>query len=121
MTRILSAAAVFGLVLALAAPAGAEDKKKKKKPAQKGPNVAAVFTKLDTNADKKLSKDEFAAFHGLAQPKKEGKVPKGVAGVRDEWFKKLDADRSGSLSAAEFSQVKAVVAAQPPAKKKKAK
>jgi hypothetical protein len=120
MTRILSLAAALALVLSLAAPAGAADeKKKKKKDAKKGPDTAALFTKLDKNTDQKLSKDEFGAFQGLKAPKKEGKEPKGVASVRDEWFKRLDADKNGSLTAEEFTKVKDAVAAKPPVKKKK--
>jgi Ca2+-binding EF-hand superfamily protein len=119
MKRVLSVAAVFALLLSFAAPAGAADEaKKKKKDAKKGSEATALFEKLDTNKDKKLSKDEFAAFKGLKEPKKE---PKGLAAARDEWFKKLDTNGDGSLSAAEFGKLKDVIAANPVAKKKKAK
>jgi hypothetical protein len=119
MKRVLSVAAVFALLLSLTAPAGAADEaKKKKKDAKKGPDATALFAKLDTNKDKKLSKEEFAAFKGLKEPKKEGKEPKGLASARDEWFKKLDTNGDGSLSAEEFGKIKDVVAANPPAKKK---
>jgi len=123
MTRILSAAAVLALVLSMAAPAGAADAdaKKKKKDAKKGPDTAALFAKLDKNGDKKVSKEEFTAFHGLTEPKKEGKEPKGLASARDDWFKKLDTNADGFLTAEEFSKVKDVIAANPPMKKKKAK
>jgi hypothetical protein len=122
MMRVLSAVAVFAVALALTAPAGAQDDaKKKKKEAKKGPDAAALFAKLDTGKDQKLSKDEFAAFKGIKEPKKEGKEPKGVVAKRDEWFKKLDANADGSLSAEEFKKVKEVVAANPPEKKKKVK
>jgi len=121
MKHFLSAAAVFALLLSLAAPAGAADEaKKKKKDAKKGSEATALFDKLDTNKDKKLSKDEFAAFKGLKEPKKEGNEPKGLATARDEWFKKLDTNGDGSLSAAEFGKIKDVIAANPVAKKKKA-
>jgi hypothetical protein len=122
MTRLLSALVALGLALALAAPARADDDaKKKKKEAKKGPDAAALFAKLDTNKNGKLSKEEFAAFHGLKEPKKEGKEPKGVSAVRDDWFKKLDTNNDGSLTAEEFGKVKDAVAAHPPAKKKKAR
>src|SRR4051794_27570672 len=100
MTRLLSVAAALALVLSLAAPAGAADeaKKKKKKDAKKGPDTTALFAKLDTNGDKKLSKDEFTAFHGLTEPKKAGKEPKGLVSARDDWFKKLDTNADGSVS-----------------------
>ena len=60
MNRLLSVAAVFGLLLALTTTAGAADeKKKKKKEKGKAPEAVALFTKLDANGDGKLSKDEF--------------------------------------------------------------
>jgi hypothetical protein len=122
MTRVWWAVAVIAAALALAAPASAQDDaKKKNKEAKKGPGAAALFARLDTSKDQKLSKEEFAAFKGLKEPKKEGKDPKGVAAVRDEWFKKLDANADGSLTAEEFKKLKDVVAARPPEKKKKAK
>jgi hypothetical protein len=118
MIRILSAAAVFALFLSLAAPASAADEKKKKKDAKKGPDTTALFAKLDTNKDQKLSKEEFAAFKGLKEPKKEGKEPKGLASARDQWFKKLDTNGDGFVSADEFKNIKDVIAANPVAKKK---
>ena len=121
MSRVLSAVAVFAVALALAAPAGAQDDAKKKKKEANGGDAAAVFAKLDTSKDQKLSKDEFAAFKGLKEPKKEGKEPAGVAARRDEWFKKLDGNGDGSLSADEFKKLKEVVAGNPPEKKKKVK
>jgi hypothetical protein len=121
MKRVLSVAAVFALLLSLAAPAGAAaEAQKKKKDAKKGPDTAAMFAKLDTNNDKKLSKEEFAAFKGLKEPKKEGKEPKGLSAARDTWFQKLDTNGDGSLTAAEVGKIKDVVAANPVAKKKKA-
>src|SRR3954470_14789220 len=119
MKRVLSVAAVFALLLSLTAPAGAADEaKKKKKDAKKGPEATALFEKLDTNKDKRISKDEFAAFKGLKEPKKEGKEPKGLSAARDEWFKQLDANGDGVLSAEEFKKLKDVIAAHPVAKKK---
>jgi Ca2+-binding EF-hand superfamily protein len=120
MNRFLSAAAVFGLVLALTAPAGAADEKKKKKKAQtRGADATALFTKLDTNSDGKLSKDEFNAFKGFGKKADAAKEPKGLSAARDTWFDKLDANKDGSLSKDEFAKLKDVVAANP-AKKKKA-
>jgi len=119
MKRLLSAATAFALLFSLVAPAGAADAKKKKKDAKKGPDTAALFAKLDTNKDQKLSKEEFAAFKGLKEPKKEGKEPKGLSAARDEWFKKLDANGDGVLTSAEFGKIKDVIAANPVAKKKK--
>jgi hypothetical protein len=122
MTRVLLSFAVLALTAVLAAPAAAQDDaKKKKKEAKKGPEAAALFAKLDANKDEKVSKDEFATFKGLKEPKKEGKEAKGVVAKRDDWFKKLDANTDGSLTVAEFGKLKEVVAANPPEKKKKVK
>ena len=95
MSRFVFAAAVLGLLLGLTTVANAQDEKKKKK---KAPDSGAVFAKLDANTDKKISKDEFGKFTGLAEkkPGKEGKEPKGLAALRDGWFVKLDANSDGS-------------------------
>jgi Ca2+-binding EF-hand superfamily protein len=120
MNRFVSAAAVFALVLGVTTTARADDEKKKKK--NQGPDLSALFAKLDTNNDKKLSKEEFSKFTGLAEQKavKAGKEPKGLASARNEWFKKLDTNNDGFLSAEEFAKIKDAIAASP-AKKKKAK
>ena len=68
MNRLLIAAALcLGLVsVSEAAPA----KKDKKKPgADKGPDIALLFNKLDTNNDKKVSPKEFESFNGLMADK----------------------------------------------------
>ncbi|MBO0698136.1 MAG: hypothetical protein J2P46_07065, partial [Zavarzinella sp.] len=88
MNRLLSAVAALGLVLALTATAGAADKKKAKKAKANGPDVNALFTKLDTNGDGKLSKDEFNAFKGFGKKADSGKEPKGLSATRDGWFAK---------------------------------
>jgi Ca2+-binding EF-hand superfamily protein len=118
MTRLLSIAIAFGLVLSLAATADAADVKKKKK--KEGNPLDAVFAKLDTNNDKKISKDEFNAFKGLHTPKpgKEAKEPKGFAEARNTWFTKLDTNKDGFLTKEEFSKIQEVMKANPPIKKK---
>jgi Ca2+-binding EF-hand superfamily protein len=120
MKRLLSVAAILGLVLALTGTAGAADEKKKKKQ-EKGnaPEATALFTKLDTNGDGKLSKDEFNAFKGVGKKADAGKEPKGFASTRDDWFAKLDANKDQSLSKDEFGKLKQVMTDNP-AKKKKA-
>jgi Ca2+-binding EF-hand superfamily protein len=118
MNRYVSAAAVLGLVLALTAPAGAADEKKKKKKANtQGSEVTALFTKLDTNQDGKLSKDEFNAFKGFGKKADKAKEPKGLSSARGDWFAKLDMNQDGTLSKDEFAKVKEVVAANPAKKK----
>lgn len=113
MKRFLSLAVILGLAFTV----GAADEKKKKKQA---PDLTAVFAKLDANSDKKVTKEEFDAFKGLATPKpgKEGKEPKGIAEARGDWFKKLDANTDNSLTADEFAKVKDAIAARPAKKKK---
>ncbi|HKB05274.1 MAG TPA: EF-hand domain-containing protein [Gemmataceae bacterium] len=119
MQRLLSVAAVVGLVLAFASTAGAADEKKKKKEKGKAPEATALFTKLDTNGDGKLSKDEFNAFKGVGKKADAGKEPKGFASTRDDWFAKLDTNKDGSISKEEFGKLKQVMTDNP-AKKKKA-
>ncbi len=114
MMRILTTVGLFALVLSLAGPASAAGAKKKKK----GPDTSALFAKLDTNKDQKVSKEEFAAFKGLKEPKKEGKEPKGLSAARDVWFQKLDTNGDGFVSADEFKKIKDVIADNPVAKKK---
>lgn len=116
MKRFLSLAVVLGLAFTV----GAADEKKKKK--GQAADLTAVFAKLDANSDKKVTKEEFDTFKGLATPKagKEGKEPKGIAEARGEWFKKLDANTDNSISADEFAKIKDAIAARP-AKKRKAK
>ena len=118
MKRVLTFALAFGLVLCLATTAAAQGQKKKKKPANQGPNAAALFAKLDANADKKLSKDEFNAFKGIGKKADAGKEPKGLAAARDTWFQKLDGNGDQSLTAQEFNKIKQVMDANPGKKKK---
>jgi Ca2+-binding EF-hand superfamily protein len=122
MKRLVTAVAVLGLVLALTAPAGAADEQKKKKAKKtRGADVTALFTKLDTDKDGKLSKDEFHAFKGFGKKADAAKEPKGLSGARDTWFATLDANKDGSLSKEEFGHVKQVVADNPAKRKKAAK
>jgi Ca2+-binding EF-hand superfamily protein len=118
MNRILSLAIALGLVLGLGSVGNAAEEKKKKKK-KEAPDFSAIFKKLDTNNDGKLSKDEFSAFKGLHEPKKEGKEPKGLAELRGTWFTKLDTNNDGSVDAKEFAKIKEVIAANKPEKKKK--
>lgn len=58
-------------------------------------DAGAAFKKLDTNADNKLSLDEFKKKEGLAADKAEAE------------FKKLDKNGDKSLTLAEFNPPKA--------------
>src|SRR5262249_15616010 len=97
----------------------ADEKKKKKK--TEGPDLAALFAKLDTNNDKKLTKDEFNAFKGLQAQKAEkaGKEPKGLPAARAVWFSKLAPNTAGTLPVQEVWKTKDAIAANPIEKKKK--
>ena len=119
MNRYLSAAVAAAFVIGFASTASAADAEKKKKK-KDGPDIGAIFAKLDANSDGKVDAKEFAAFTGLMHGKKgekgKGKPPEGAAERREELFKKLDANKDGSLTLEEFSKVKELAA-----KKKKKK
>ena len=84
MRRLLSSMFVALCMIGLAyVPASAEDKPK--------PSPEEVFKKLDTNADGKLSEDEFV-----------GKKTGEKADKAKEQFKKKDKDGDGFLSLEEF-------------------
>ena len=137
MTRLLLAA-LLCVGLATAAPAADAAKKKKKADKNQGPDIAALFDKLDVNKDKKVDAKEFEAFTGLTPDAKKKKKAKQVAAQTDDekakkkaakkakkkaapdpdlakkraaWFKKLDTDKNGTLSLEEFTKIKEVIAA----------
>jgi Ca2+-binding EF-hand superfamily protein len=104
--------ALAGLVL-LVPSAGADDNKAKKK---KGPDLDAIFAKIDANKDGKLTPAEFASALAELKKKKEGEQPKNAAkanakgGKRAaELFTKLDTNKDGSLSLEEFKRVPEVM------------
>jgi Ca2+-binding EF-hand superfamily protein len=122
MNRILSFAITCGLCLGLNTVAGAADEKKKK---PEGMDLKALFAKIDTNNDKKISKEEFEAFKGPLTAKatkagKEGKEPKGLAAMKDKIFAKLDTNNDGFVTMEEFSKLKEALAAAKEKAKKKA-
>src|SRR5436305_14927869 len=79
---------------------------------KKGPDLDAVFAKLDANSDGKLSPAEFAKVKDelhkkkadAAAPKKPGKAGKGSKKLA-ALFAKLDTNNDGSLSKDEFKKV----------------
>lgn len=147
MTRLMMIAALLCFGIASTASAADAEKKKKKAAKKQGPDIAALFNKLDVNQDKKIDKKEFEAFTGLmadAKAKKAKKAKQVVAKAdaadakakkkaakktaktaptadlaknRAEWFKKLDANNDGSLTLEEFTKIKEVIAADEPAAK----
>lgn len=86
---VFAFAFVTGLALSLGSAWAVEGQDKQKE--GRGPDAAETFKKLDTNADGKLTLDEFKA----------GKVGK-EAEQADAHFKKMDKDNDGSLTLAEF-------------------
>ena len=68
MNRLFIAVACC-LCLASVSVAAPAKKDKKKPAAEKGPDIALLFNKLDTNNDKKVSPKEFESFNGLMADK----------------------------------------------------
>jgi Ca2+-binding EF-hand superfamily protein len=106
------------LLLAVAANA-ADDAKKKKPEAKKGPDLEKAFNQLDASSNGKLSLEEFKNLKS-AIPQNIDKTT--VEGKYDfpAMFKKLDANSDGALDLDEFKKVMDVIP-KPEPKKKKAK
>src|SRR5207249_5007874 len=98
--------AVTAALLLVAGTAEAADKAAKQAK-KKGNDVAAMFKKLDTNNDGKLSAAEFSKIE--LKKKKEGAAPakanKKGNKKADALFSKLDANKDGSLSLDEFKKL----------------
>jgi Ca2+-binding EF-hand superfamily protein len=104
-------------VLVFVGAGRAEDKPAKK---AKGPDLNAVFTKLDADKDGKLSSSEFANATAELKKKKEGETPAKTKTnkMADALFAKLDADKDGKLSKEEFAKVVETMKAMKQDKKK---
>ena len=78
MCRLFIVAAACLCLVSGTEAAGPAKKDKKKPGADKGPDIALLFNKLDTNNDKKVSPKEFESFNGLMpeNAKKAGKANK---------------------------------------------
>lgn len=111
--RLFAAAAVAMAVMLTSNPlARADNDAAKKKTKKKGPDIEAIFKKLDANNDGKLSAAEFASVMQELHKKKEGaqtKNPAKAAKRAELLFAKLDADKNGSLSLDEFKNLVAVL------------
>jgi hypothetical protein len=107
--RLLAFAVVAFAASLIATPPGrADEPAGQKKNKNKGPDIEAIFKKLDADNDGKLSSTEFATAMQELRKKKEGAEAKkpGKGAKRAELlFAKLDADKNGTLSLAEFKTV----------------
>jgi len=105
MLRLLTALYVAGF---LCTAAYADDPPK---PAKKGKqrDPEAMFKRLDTNSDGKISKEEFAKFAEIirekAKEKGKGKNANANGKGADAIFARLDANGDGYLSLEEFKKL----------------
>ena len=107
--RLLTFAVVaLAATLIVTASSRADEPAGQKKNKKKGPDIEAIFKKLDADNDGKLSSTEFATAMQELRKKKEGaeaKNPAKGAKRAELLFAKLDADKNGSLSLDEFKTV----------------
>src|SRR5437660_1082731 len=96
---------VFGVTTLLAALAlglstvGAGDNEPKKKP-----DAEALFKKLDTNSDGKLTRDEFLQLADRIKEKAGEEKGEKAREFLGKVFDKLDADNKGYLTLAQFKK-----------------
>ena len=112
--RKLSGVALVAGVLALSSGGSFADPPEVKATAKRG-NPEAVFKKIDTNKDGKLSREEFKAFIDKASGGKFGGRPELI----DKLFDRLDSNGDGFLSLDEFKKLREM--REKLAEKKKAK
>ena len=110
MLGMLGRCAVLGLLL-LAAGAGADDAPRKngKGKARPGQNPEAIFKRLDSNGDGRLSRQEFRKLGPLIARRAKGQLkdkPQQTAKLADRLFNRLDTNKDGYLSLEEFKKIR---------------
>jgi Ca2+-binding EF-hand superfamily protein len=102
---------MFGLFtvlgVLLAATAGADETKKGKGKGQSAQTPEAIFKRLDTNGDGKLSRQEFRKLGPLIARRAKGQLkdkPQVTAKLVDRLFNRLDTNKDGFLSLEEFKK-----------------
>jgi Ca2+-binding EF-hand superfamily protein len=103
MGRLLTGLAVLGASMMLIASAGAADEQKGDK---KKADPAALFKKLDTNGDGKISKDEFLKIADKLKAKAGDDKAAKMTQALEKIFTKLDTNGDGYLSPEEFKAFK---------------
>jgi C-terminal processing protease CtpA/Prc len=116
MKPLLIYAGTLSLVLFCASSVFANDDPQGK--GQRARNPEAVFNKLDTNGDGKLSKEEFAKVVERMREKAKSKGKTLPAKAGDGLFNRLDTNHDGFISLDEFKKMREKAAAR--AKKGKA-
>jgi Ca2+-binding EF-hand superfamily protein len=101
MIRLLTGLAVLGVSMVLVTSAGAADEQKDKKR-----DPAALFKKLDTNNDGKISKDEFLKIADKIKAKAGDDKAAKITQMLEKAFDKLDTNKDGYLSPDEFKAFK---------------
>jgi Ca2+-binding EF-hand superfamily protein len=93
MIRTWCVVGLAGAFLLAGAPARADEKDK--------PDPEALFKKLDTDKDGKISKDEFKSLFTDPKLNLPEKLKKDTK-LQDELFKKYDTDNDGYINLEEF-------------------
>lgn len=101
MTRFRTGLAILTASMVLVTSVGAADEQKDKKR-----DPAALFKKLDTNNDGKISKDEFLKIADKIKAKAGDDKAAKVTQALQKIFSKLDTNNDGYLSLEEFKAFK---------------
>ena len=108
MKSCVKCAGIICLVLfcATAALAGDDDPQSKGKGKAGLGNPEALFKKLDTNGDGKLSKEEFGVFIERVREKAKSKGKTLPAGSGERLFNRIDTNKDGFISLDEFKKMR---------------